>query len=371
MVMTQTGPYFMAYDANGLRTLKAGASTGVVHFTYLNGKLVAQHTFGTNERSTFIYDENGHPYAWHYVCPNGNFTPYLYITNLQGDVIRIVEANNPNNIVAQYGYNAFGAIVYQSGSMASLNPLRYRGYVFDGETGLYYLQSRYYDPILGRFINADIYATTGQGFLGYNMFVYCLNDPVNRVDHDGRKSASSTKRVLKGSKIAKIQVAKAIARATTTAALTASQNIFVATVASEAIGENTLSQQAVGHVIMNRVADNTREWRHLNTVVDVIAQPWAFTGFHRQEPQYVYAMNYLTNRTGSNQHYENLITLVMPIYNRNATGVTDITGGAQLFYSPRSMVPAGSSPSWASSNQLSEVFIYGIPSNSFRFFRYN
>ena len=184
-VMTNTMAATYTYDVNGLRTSKwvNGLTT---NFVYLDGKLVAQYRPNSNERSAFIYDENGHPYAWHYVCPNGNFTPYLYITNLQGDVIRIVEANNPNNIVAQYGYNAFGAIVYQSGSMASLNPLRYRGYIFDNETGLYYLQSRYYDPVLGRFVNADEQLNVDT-FLGYNMFAYCENDPVNLCDPDGRR----------------------------------------------------------------------------------------------------------------------------------------------------------------------------------------
>jgi len=69
-------------------------------------------------------------------------------------------------------------------------------------------------------------------------------------------------------------------------------------------------------------------------------------------------------------YIENLIRTVLPIYNRNTTGVADITGGVQLFDSPRSMIPAGSSPPWVSSNQLSEVFIPGISQNSFRFFRY-
>ena len=65
------------------------------------------------------------------------------------------------------------------------NPLRYRGYYYDVETGWYYLNSRYYDPATGRFINADGYASTGQGLLGANMFAYCLNNPVNRVDPSG------------------------------------------------------------------------------------------------------------------------------------------------------------------------------------------
>ena len=69
--------------------------------------------------------------------------------------------------------------------MADKNPLRYRGYYYDAETGFYYLQSRYYDPTNRRFINADSYSSTGQGFVGTNMFAYCGGNPVNRSDASG------------------------------------------------------------------------------------------------------------------------------------------------------------------------------------------
>ena len=69
---------------------------------------------------------------------------------------------------------------------ANGNPIRYRGYYYDAETGFYYVSSRYYDPEIGRFINADGYVSTGQGVFGYNMFAYCGNDPVNRKDPTGQ-----------------------------------------------------------------------------------------------------------------------------------------------------------------------------------------
>ena len=66
--------------------------------------------------------------------------------------------------MTQYGYNAWGNILTTTGELANtlgqINPLRYRGYVYDTETGLYYLQSRYYDPEIGRFLNADAFAST-------------------------------------------------------------------------------------------------------------------------------------------------------------------------------------------------------------------
>ena len=87
--------------------------------------------------------------------------------------------------VASYAYDPYGNILSATGPMAEINPLRYRGYYYDAELEMYYLQSRYYDPMMGRFINADSYASTGQGIIGYNMFAYCNNNPIMFVDYTG------------------------------------------------------------------------------------------------------------------------------------------------------------------------------------------
>jgi RHS repeat-associated protein len=105
------------------------------------------------------------------------------VTNLQGDVLAILDSSK--KVVASYTYDPYGKVLSATGTLAEINPLRYRGYVFDSDTGFYYLQSRYYDPTTCRFINADSYASTGQGLLGYNMFAYCGNNPVICVDPDG------------------------------------------------------------------------------------------------------------------------------------------------------------------------------------------
>ena len=95
----------------------------------------------------------------------------------------LVDANG--NEVAAYDYDPYGKIISATGTMAEINPLRYRGYYYDAETGFYYLQSRYYDPEICRFINADSYASTGQGYMGYNMFAYCNNSPILHSDPSG------------------------------------------------------------------------------------------------------------------------------------------------------------------------------------------
>ena len=108
-----------------------------------------------------------------------------YICNAQGDVTEIVDSYG--DTVAGYQYNAWGVVSTGGSSrLAELNPLRYRGYVYDNETGLYYVSSRYYDPEIGRWINADNRISgVGGNILGYNMFAYCMNNPVNMSDPSG------------------------------------------------------------------------------------------------------------------------------------------------------------------------------------------
>ena len=175
------------YNADGLRTQRTGfatdSTTGVTanrtyNYTYLGDQLT--HMTVDGHTMYFTYDAAGTPLTMVY-----DGLKFYYITNLQGDVISIVDGNGTEFV--RYTYDAWGK-VEAFGSATNLrfyNPLRYRGYVYDPETELYYLQSRYYDPEMGRFINADGLTSTGQGVLGNNMFSYCGNNPVIRIDSGG------------------------------------------------------------------------------------------------------------------------------------------------------------------------------------------
>ena len=179
-----------AADENAVATRGTHlASTQTITHEYLtqSGK-VMRETVKTDGTVTavldFIYDESGKPFA---MIDQLSAQPktYYYVLNLQGDVVKLIDQDGAE--AAAYTYDAWGNILSQSGSMASANPLRYRGYYHDSETGFYYLQSRYYDPKNHRFINADVYASTGQGFVGTNMFAYCGNNPMCYSDPDGMR----------------------------------------------------------------------------------------------------------------------------------------------------------------------------------------
>ena len=178
--MTKAGvTWTNTYDANGMRTRRTNGST---YYEYVyDGSTLSQMRFGANVLD-FIYGAEGTPLA---VIYSGSY--YYYVTNAQGDVVALL--NSSGNTVVTYTYDAWGNPISTTGTMAAilgtLNPLRYRGYVYDTETGFYYLQSRYYDPTIGRFLNADGLVSTGQGVLGNNMFAYCLNNPVLHNDSHG------------------------------------------------------------------------------------------------------------------------------------------------------------------------------------------
>ena len=155
------------------------------HLYDTENRLVSQAwtSGGENHVMDFIYDNTGKPYAVKY-----DNQIFYYVLNLQGDVIAII--THWGAAYGTYTYDAWGNVISQSGSIASINPIRYRGYYYDSETGLYYLGSRYYDPAVKRFINADGAALAAigsynNGLTDKNYFAYCNNAPVNSSDDGG------------------------------------------------------------------------------------------------------------------------------------------------------------------------------------------
>ena len=169
-----------AYNESGLRTSKT--VNGVTHsYVWQGSKLAADITDAY--ALYFHYDSSGDVIGFTRTA-NGTDTEYFYVKNLQGDILKVITATGTE--AAAYTYDAWGKLLTATGDLADINPLRYRGYFYDTETSLYYLKSRYYDPEVCRFINADAYASTGQGILGLNMFTYCICSPVTLYDPSGR-----------------------------------------------------------------------------------------------------------------------------------------------------------------------------------------
>ena len=169
----------MSYDSNGMRTQKSVDGVKTNYYYDSNKNLIA--LVKGNDTLLFYYDSDGSATSFSY-----NGTMYFYVKNLQGDVIRIIDLAGTE--VASYVYDSWGNIKDTKGdtTVRELNPIRYRGYVYDTETSLYYLQSRYYDPFTGRFLNADVYADTQSGTpLSTNMFSYCENNVVMNMDNKG------------------------------------------------------------------------------------------------------------------------------------------------------------------------------------------
>ena len=193
--------YRYEYDGNGQRTRKSNEDGGYTEYYLVDGLAVAERRYyaGGSERYTmrYLYDESNSPVGLGLKYPGESLWTYFYFEkNVQGDVIGLYRSDYSSSrgyygtLVARYSYdpygrpvsmtNASGTTISQTAyNVAAYNPFRYRGYRYDGETGLYYLQSRYYDPETCRFINADCSVSTGQGLNGHNMFSYSLNDPIS------------------------------------------------------------------------------------------------------------------------------------------------------------------------------------------------
>ena len=167
-------------------------------YQYVNGQLLGEeHSDGTALR--FTYDPFGALSGIQYKSANGSTTDYYVRCTLNGDVDQIYDTSG--NLLARYIYDSWGrtvSILNGSGQeiltgdhIAVVNPIRYRGYYYDGESGLYYLQSRYYDAKTGRFLNADSLLGANDDCSKCNLFAYCGNNPINNSDPTGNASIAA------------------------------------------------------------------------------------------------------------------------------------------------------------------------------------
>ena len=179
------------YDSNGVRTSKT--VNGVEYtYEYLNSQLM--HETRGEKVFDYCYDANGQLYAVSYKANSStDAVTYYYAHNWRGDITSIYDGDG--NMVAKYEYDAWGNVLTVTDAnnksitdkkhIANLNPFRYRSYYYDSESGFYFLMSRYYDPVVHRFINADGYFQSGDGILDTNMNAYCRNNPLNNIDKYG------------------------------------------------------------------------------------------------------------------------------------------------------------------------------------------
>ena len=163
------------YNDSGIRTSKTVNGTETQY--YLNGSTILTQITG-DDRLDFFYDESGLLIGFSY-----NGEKYYYLRDPQNNIVSIFDSAGIQ--VVSYKYDSWGKLISIEGTekdtIGVLNPFRYRGYYYDTESGFYYLNSRYYDPVVGRFLNEDNQLSTGNDLTGLNLFSYCGNNPINRI----------------------------------------------------------------------------------------------------------------------------------------------------------------------------------------------
>ena len=174
-----------AYDENGIRTGKTAGSENVSYV--LDGTKIVRE-IRSAYTLTFLYDNSGTLIGFNY--NNGTTSAdYYYGIDNWGNINYIYDSTGA--VVVTYKYDAWGKAISTTGTLAgtigAINPYRYKSYYYDAETGLYYLQSRYYDAQVQRFVSPDQIECLGVNgnVCSYNLYNYCENDPINRLDKGG------------------------------------------------------------------------------------------------------------------------------------------------------------------------------------------
>ncbi|WP_313427638.1 DNRLRE domain-containing protein [Siminovitchia terrae] len=179
---TSLGKY--QYNSEGLRVSKTTGST-TVYYTYDENNNVILETDQTgNILNSYIYDDENRPLT----MTKGSKT-YTFHVNARGDITSVTDESGA--VAASFEYDSWGNILRESGALASQIPFRYGGYRYDSETKLYYLQQRYYNPELGRFLTLDPVLGDKENPITQNGYAYADNNPVNLIDNDGQKAKKS------------------------------------------------------------------------------------------------------------------------------------------------------------------------------------
>ena len=242
------------YNDSGIRTQKTvnGETTNY----YLDGSKVIYEQTGENI-IYYIYDENDRVIGLKY-----NDTQYYYIRNGQNDIIGILDSNL--NQIVSYEYDSWGNIlsikdengneITDSNNIGLINPYRYRSYRYDTETGLYYLQSRYYSPEWGRFINFDNYGGEIGSLLSHNGYAYCGNNPVNMFDENGNWFLSVVAFAAKAIASVIVPIIKAAVYTVATVTIVAA-----AVVAEEVVKEVEQKNNEKNHIVYKLIDENDND----------------------------------------------------------------------------------------------------------------
>ena len=258
-------------------------------YLYLDGKLPGEVRNGHHIH--YSYDSYGNLSVIKYYKNDTDYNVFYVMTNVFGDVVSLHNANGTK--VASYEYDAWGNVISMTDTtgigIATINPIRYRGYYYDTETGLYYLSSRYYDPQVGRFINADG-QINADSMSGYNLFAYCYNNPISLCDSAGTRpilnmsvhSESADERKLSTEYMHEtIREKNNYQKAQMTA--------FAAIVYAESGGENSKTKKAVAHSINNRIKN--QHWTRPQDIIEAISYPGQYEAY--ENFRYQAAMEYL------------------------------------------------------------------------------
>ena len=173
---------YLYYDEEGYLIKKIDGNNKVTNFVYENGNLL--YLKKDNDELDFFYDENNFLYG--FILNKSNI--YYYLRDIFNNILGILDCQG--EIIVSYEYDAFGNIIktedLSSIQLGILNPFKYKGYYYDEEIELYYLISRFYDANIGRFISPDsIDYLKLTSINGLNLYIYCGNDPLNRIDVTG------------------------------------------------------------------------------------------------------------------------------------------------------------------------------------------